>query len=78
MSTVSGLTEAFSSPSGDFTMKHDGVVHHPLGGASYVYEKELLKPVLRNLGLVPQSARFPLSSPLLRPSPRSFHYHDGS
>ncbi|KAI9061430.1 hypothetical protein FKP32DRAFT_1594507 [Trametes sanguinea] len=59
MSTVSGITEAFSSPSGDFTMKHDGVVHHPLGGASYVYEKELLKPLLRNLGIVPQSARFP-------------------
>ncbi|KAL7277588.1 hypothetical protein ACG7TL_008515 [Trametes sanguinea] len=59
MSTDSGLIEVFASRSGEFTIKHDGVVHHSLGGASYVYEKELVKPLLRNLGLVPQSAHFP-------------------
>ncbi|KAI9061427.1 hypothetical protein FKP32DRAFT_1575990 [Trametes sanguinea] len=59
--TITRLTECFSSPNGQFVAKHDGVVHNPLGAASYVYEKELAKPLLRTLGLIPQSARFPVS-----------------
>ncbi|KAI0740752.1 hypothetical protein C8Q76DRAFT_708889 [Earliella scabrosa] len=42
-----------------FAARHDGVVHNPLGAASYVFESELAKPLLRYLGLIPASARFP-------------------
>ncbi|RDX44245.1 hypothetical protein OH76DRAFT_1409364 [Lentinus brumalis] len=42
-----------------FTLTHDGIVHHPEGGASYICRKELIKSVLRQLGLIPPDARFP-------------------
>ncbi|KAI1790413.1 hypothetical protein LXA43DRAFT_1074852 [Ganoderma leucocontextum] len=50
-----------SKPPGDpyFRAEHDGVVHFPLGAASYIYEKEFTKPKLRELGLIPPSAHFP-------------------
>ncbi|KAI0352049.1 hypothetical protein OH77DRAFT_1592481 [Trametes cingulata] len=44
-----------------FEAFHDGVVHNPLGAASYVYQTDLAKPLLRMLGLIPVSAK--LSSP---------------
>ena len=40
-------------------MKHDGQVHDPLGGAAYVFQKELAKPLLRYLGVVPPTESFP-------------------
>ncbi|KAI8978239.1 hypothetical protein BD414DRAFT_530620 [Trametes punicea] len=61
--SISALTERFP-PANDgsgtrvFTAAHDGVVHNALGAASYVYAKELAKPLLRSLGLIPDSARF--------------------
>lgn len=42
-----------------FYTLHDGVVHDPLGAASYVFQRELAKPLLRNVGVIPASARFP-------------------
>ena len=39
--------------------EHDGIVHFPLGAASYIYEQEFCKPKLRELGLIPPSAHFP-------------------
>ena len=42
-----------------FRALHDGHVHNPLGAASYVYEKEFIKPVMRYLGVIPSSASFP-------------------
>ncbi|KAL1945324.1 hypothetical protein VTO73DRAFT_2175 [Trametes versicolor] len=60
---MDALTEDFSAlkAAGQewFDARHDGVVHNPLGAAGYVYEKELAKPLLRDLGLIPVSARFP-------------------
>ncbi|KAH9856725.1 hypothetical protein C2E23DRAFT_721816 [Lenzites betulinus] len=44
-----------------FTIIHDGMVHNPLGAASYVFEDALEKPILHQLGLVPPSVRWPLS-----------------
>ncbi|CDO72590.1 hypothetical protein BN946_scf184985.g9 [Trametes cinnabarina] len=61
MSPITALTEYFTSPSGGFVTVHDGVVHNPLGAASYVYKKELAKPLLRTLGLIPPSAHLPSS-----------------
>ncbi|KAI0698315.1 hypothetical protein C8T65DRAFT_753480 [Cerioporus squamosus] len=57
--------EDFSSlkRSGDaFLFSHDGIVHHPEGGASYICRKEFIKCVLRQLGLIPPGARFPPES----------------
>ncbi|RPD57438.1 hypothetical protein L227DRAFT_578041 [Lentinus tigrinus ALCF2SS1-6] len=45
-----------------FLPAHDGIVHHPEGGASYICRKEFIKCILRQLGLVPPNARFPSES----------------
>ncbi|KAI0366746.1 hypothetical protein BV20DRAFT_971480 [Pilatotrama ljubarskyi] len=59
---MASLTEDFSAllealEKELFQAHHDGVVHNPLGAASYVFEKELVKPLLRMLGLIPVSAK---------------------
>ncbi|PIL33789.1 hypothetical protein GSI_04414 [Ganoderma sinense ZZ0214-1] len=56
------LVQNLSSQSPDepyMHAEHDGIVHFPLGAASYIYEEEFFKPKLRELGLIPPSAHFP-------------------
>ncbi|KAM5543389.1 hypothetical protein V8D89_002974 [Ganoderma adspersum] len=56
---IQDLSSAESADQPYMYAEHDGIVHFPLGAASYIYEQEFFKPKLRELGLIPPSAHFP-------------------